>query len=220
MFPPICAGCGRRGVWLCAACREAIHRVSPPICRRCGRALAAPRAACAVCQDWPAGVGPLRAAFVFDGPLRESIHRFKYGGERARGAYLGALLADEVSRLFEDVDAIDALVPVALHRRRERARGFNQARVLAEEVGERLGVPIDPRLRREVETRPQVGLSRAERRENVQGAFRWDGDPLDGRRLLLVDDVVTTGATIAAAAAALVDAGAARVLALALARDV
>ena len=214
LLPPVCGGCGRRGEWLCPSCTAALRPLTDARCR-CGRPGTRGRV-CSVCAEWPDALGPIRAAFVFEGPLRSSIHRFKYRGEYARGRYLGSLLADAAATALDGV-ALDLVLPIPLHPRRQRERGFNQAQILAEAVAARLGVPLGQDLLRIVDTRSQVGLDYAGRRANMQGAFR-SGPGVRGASVLLIDDVVTTGATMEAAGLALLEAGARHVRGLALAR--
>jgi ComF family protein len=205
IFPAVCGGCRKRGAWLCPECRASLRRVPGPICRRCGRSIEGGSGTCHFCRGWTTGLRSVRAAFVFEGALRSSIHRFKYHGEYARGQFLGELLADYAEQMmFQPNRRIDLVIPVPLHARRERERGFNQAEILAAGVAQRLGLPLAGRLTRAEATRPQATLGFAERWENVGGAFRWESEPLEGQNLLLIDDVTTTGATLAAAAAAVV----------------
>jgi ComF family protein len=111
------------------------------------------------------------------------------------------------------------LLAVPLHRRRLRERGYNQAGLLARELGRRWALPAAPgRLARLRDTAPQVGLDRPGRRQNVAGAFGWDGPPLAGKPILLVDDVATTGSTLEACGRALKAAGAGRIEAVTVAR--
>src|SRR5690606_39696193 len=124
LLPPVCGGCRRRGAWLCPACLASLRPVSRPVCH-CGRPVRAGHRRCWVCAAWPPPLGPIRAAFVFEGALRTSIHRFKYHGEHARGVFLGALLAEHAGGLVEGrVEPPDVLLPVPLHPRRQRERGF------------------------------------------------------------------------------------------------
>ena len=225
LFPPRCAGCGRRGAWLCAGCAGRLAPLAPPWCARCGIPLPGPRdGLCPRCRaDGPFALDLARAAYAFREPVRAAIHRFKYEGERGRAAHLAGLIAGShgASDLIAAGDAADVLlVPVPLDPARRRARGYNQAEELARELAELWGCPLSTALARTRETRPQVGLDRAGRRENVRGAFAWGGDPLAGRRVLLVDDVMTTGATAEECAAALKAAGARRVGLLTVARPV
>ena len=148
--------------------------------------------------------------FVFDGPVRDAVHRLKYGGEYARAAWAGEHLAPTLCRLGWRADL---LLPVPLHPIRLRQRGYNQSAKLAAALGKRLDVTVRDALVRERNTRPQVDLSAVERRRNVDGAFNAR-ERLDGRHVVLIDDVMTTGATLLDCARACRAAGAADVRAL------
>jgi ComF family protein len=151
----------------------------------------------------------------YEGTLRQLVHLFKYSGVRPLARPFGRFMIQALPR-----DAsFDFIVPMPLHWFKQWQRGFNQADLLAREIGKKWGVPVRPVIRRRRATSPQAGLTNAKRRANVQGAFRIArGKPLQGMRVLLVDDVVTTGATASACARVLKRAGAAHVALLALAR--
>lgn len=241
LFPevPPCPACHRSmpsdELGLCSKCLEQIPCVAPPLCRCCGRPLRnvhavandAPRRKmrpvpstkqqsdkdlCRLCNAYRRFFAAARAPFVYDGTVKDYIHRFKYGGERELGTALGVLLGRYLER-EPTLWPVDAIVPVPLHPSRLEERGFNQAEVLARVVGDWVGRPVmaDVLLRaRPTET--QTKLSAKTRRENVQGTFRaWLAERLAGRRLLLVDDVLTSGATADEAARTLLKAGATRV---------
>ncbi len=213
LFPPRCGGCGARGAWLCATCLAQIAPLAAPLCGRCGRPLAAGARAAALCRSCRAGelraLDWARAAYPFVGPLREAIHRFKYGQERARAAQLGLLLHPLLAALPPTVaNAVPRVVPVPLAAARRRERGYNQAEELARVLAGSSDLPLDRQLVRVRATRPQVGLARPARHQNVRDAFRWQGMPLHGEPFLLVDDVLTTGATADECAATLKAAGA------------
>jgi ComF family protein len=155
----------------------------------------------------------------YEGPLRVAVHELKYRGRRRVAGRLAEAMAREAgARGLFDVDAV--LVPVPLHPRRKRERGFNQAELLAAELGRRLGVPVAASaLVRRACTPAQTGLSAAERRKNVAGAFAVRRRAqVVARVVVLVDDVVTTGATARACARALREAGAKDVRLLSAAR--
>jgi ComF family protein len=215
LLPPRCGSCRALGAWLCAACRARIRMLREPLCPRCGRELefAASNCGCRVRLRWLAGAS---AAAAYEGPVEHAIHRFKYEGWRALAPALADLLADRVAA---DTDQHLVLVAVPLHRRRQRARGYNQSELLAAELRRRLELAKPPgRLVRLRDTPPQVGLDRLRRQSNVAAAFTWDGPPLAGRRLAVVDDVATTGSTLEACAAALRAAGSGPVHAYTVAR--
>ena len=147
--------------------------------------------------------------------MRKLIHLFKFEGVRTLQKPLGSLLAQALPREL----SFDAIVPMPLHWRKRWQRGFNQSELLAREIGRRWHVPVRALVRRRKSTMPQAGLTSAQRRKNVEGAFKsGKRSPLKGMRLLLIDDVLTTGATASACARALKRAGAAQVTFLALAR--
>ncbi|MCC6793403.1 MAG: ComF family protein [Thermomicrobiales bacterium] len=148
--------------------------------------------------------------------MREAIISFKYENERARRTHLAAHLIP----LLDGAPEGASLVPVPLHPSRLRGRGYNQAELLARAIGTTTGWPVEPALLKARATRPQVGLSAAERATNVRDAFETSRQvDVSGRRFLLIDDVLTTGATLSACADALAAAGARWVGALTIARD-
>jgi ComF family protein len=213
VYPPRCAGCGRRGVWLCPLCDRELVRFVPPLCDRCGVPYALNACRCAT---QPPSLRAVRSAGPFAGWLRTAIIAFKYRDEWARGPHFGDALLEPLRSL----PAIDGLVPVPLHPTRQRHRGYNQAAILARRAGAALSIPIREELIRVRLTDRQVGLDAAARRANVAGAFEAAaGADLSGQRLVLIDDVVTTGATLGACAEALLAAGAAEVSAVTLARE-
>jgi len=173
---------------------------------------------CRRCQSRRTPLDGLRAALRFEGTARAAIHALKYRGATALAPLLSEPMA---AALAAHPLLVDLVVPVPLHPQRERERGYNQSALLASRLAAAAGLPPPtPLLRRERDTRSQVGLSARERRDNVRGAFCCvDPRAAAGRRGLLVDDVVTTGATLEACAATLRAAGVGRVWGLALAHD-
>ena len=144
------------------------------------------------------------------------MHRFKYQGWRRLATPLALLLCD---RIVVEGLAAAYVVPVPLHRERRRQRGFNQSELLAGELRRHLDLSEPPgRLERVRATAPQVGSDRLHRWENVRGAFAWRGGSLEGRPLMVVDDVATTGATLEACAAALKAGGSGPVIGVTVAR--
>jgi len=225
VFPQACPACARllpqpASGPLCAGCWSALPRHHTPACR-CGRPLVPGAAACGRCrrgrQLLAAGIslGP------YEGPLRAAIHELKYRGRRRVASRLAsALLEDSAAR--DLVAEGDVLVPVPLHPGRRRERGFNQAALIAREIARLTDRPwVEEALVRRAQTRPQTGLSAAERRRNVKGAFvvRRRRE-VTGRVVVLVDDVLTTGATAQACALALREGGATEVRLLSIARVV
>ena len=166
-----------------------------------------------LCRNGRRGFDEAFCYGAYEGTLRKLIHLFKYSGMRRLAAPLGALLADALPRDRQ----FDVVTAVPLHWRRRWQRGFNQSKLLAQAIARRRGIPAMNVLGRASATRAQAGLSNAQRRENVAGAFRARRR-VAGLRVLLVDDVMTTGATAGACARALKQAGAKSVALAALAR--
>ena len=155
------------------------------------------------------------AGSYVEGTLRKLIHIYKYNGVEPLAAPFGKLLAQVLPR----EQTFDVIVPMPLHWRKRWQRGFNQAELLAKEISRRWNVPVEKAVRRRRGSVAQAGLSNAQRRKNVAHVFKAaKGKPLDGKRVLLVDDVFTTGATASSCARVLKRAGAAHVTLLALAR--
>jgi len=223
VFPSACPGCGAllahpgQGP-LCEACWRALPRHRGAACG-CGLPLLPGAALCGRCrrgrQPFTAGasLGP------YEGSLRVLLHQLKYAGRRRAAARLAALLLEE-ERVRRLLRTSEVLVPVPLHPRRLRERGFNQSALIAEELARRCGRLFCPdALVRRRDTVPQAGLKAAERRRNVRDAFVVRRRAcICGRVVTLVDDVVTTGATAQACARALAEAGAAELRLLTAAR--
>jgi competence protein ComFC len=215
LFPPVCGGCGRRGARWCQDCHQAVSRLLPPLCERCGQGL--PRAGiCETCLSTPPHFTAARSWAVFEGPIRQALHRLKY----RRDLSLGEILSRPMVRLLGELDwPVDLVVPVPLGVARLRERGYNQATLLARPLALGYGCSFRPQaLSRVRETCSQVGLSIVQRRENVSGAFQARTGWVSGRNVLVVDDVATSSATLDACASALLAGGAAQVFGLTLAR--
>jgi ComF family protein len=226
LLPPVCICCRRRieghGL-LCGDCWGEIDFIAPPVCARLGVPL--PYETSEPCLSAAAIANPprydrARAVARYASTMRHLIQSFKYRDRHEGLPLFGRWLASAGKELLADAELI---VPVPLYRARLWSRRFNQSAMLAHEVGKLAGVPVDCFLLARVKrTDSQVGLTAAERRRNVAGAFRVRRDraKVRGKRILLIDDVITTGATAEACARTLKHAGAANVDVLALARAV
>jgi ComF family protein len=225
VFPPFCPVCaarlgpGRRDP-LCGACWGALERIAPPCCRLCGLPFGvfaggadeetsdAGGRLCGDCRRRPPAWTYARAAARYGEHVRDALHAFKFGGRRALAAPLGALMAELGPAL--PLAAVDVLVPVPLHPRRLRERGFNQSWLLARRLAAAWGVTArSDVLARRIATAAQTELGAAARRLNVRDAFVVRRPELvTGRHVLLVDDILTTGATASECALALRSGGA------------
>lgn len=225
ILPPLCLGCEARIAThdaLCPACWRGIDFIRPPLCVRLGMPMpydtGGTMISAAAAADPPV-FDRARAVARYDGPMRALIHDFKFRDTHNARRLFGRWLMEAGGTLLGDADLI---IPVPLARWRLISRRFNQAQLLAAEVGRLAGKPVNvTALRRNRSTAHQVGLTRRERERNVAGAFTVDAggvSAIAGRNVLLIDDVMTTGATANAVARTLKAAGAARVDVLVLAR--
>ncbi len=218
LFPQWCVGCGKKGDFICHSCRRSLPRIMPPLCPRCGK----PQSSgilCSSCVSWQAEIDGIRSPFRFDGVMRQAIHQLKYRNLRTLAALLARLLNDY---LITSPVPGEVLVPVPLHRKRLRERGYNQSSLLARELGKLTSLPVvDDCLIRQRHAPPQTRTSTVdERQSNVADAFACSDQRLRDKQVLLIDDVSTSGATLDACAAALKAAGATSVWGLVLAREI
>ncbi len=219
LLPPRCAACGQPGQRWCPACRAAAPRLTPPLCRTCGEPLGRSRwTECRYCAETPPAFAAAAAWGGYGGTLQAAIQKYKFQRDSGLALVFAALLAEKVQGQGWPLDVV---APIPLGANRLRQRGYNQAALLARPLAARLGCRYDGHaLVRPRETRPQVGLSRPERRQNMAGAFTALPTRVAGKTVLVVDDVMTSGATLDAAARALLHAGATAVYAATLARVV
>jgi len=245
VFPPVCVACTEplerlaerheEVNWLCQACLEAIEPQVPPYCSKCGEMYdgAFTNAfRCSNCEGQKLEFDFAVASCTARGPVRELIHRFKYGRRLHLRAFLAVLLRrvlDEERLRAEKLNEW-LLVPVPLHPERESDREFNQSWELCVRLGQFTGIPAAQALERILPTVKQANLNRRQRQENLRGAFRlrpprwWQWylprpPDLHGRKILLVDDVLTTGSTTSECARVLKkDGGAEKVVVITVAR--
>ena len=242
LFPAKCLGCDAPCPWplpsdrtvrmagyLCPQCDAQLQWIDSPLCLRCGRPFASDQGVdhvCGTCQDKSFAFESARAAGLYAEALKALIHQYKYRRCEPLAAPLGQLLWEAFCRHWA-LDDVDAVIPVPLHRRRLRKRGFNQAGLLLRKwtgLAAARGIDIDGLsvlndvLVRRRYTLPQTGLDHKARQINVRNAFGIGKGTVKGLRLLLVDDVFTTGATAHACAQVLKRDGAVSVKLLTLAR--
>ena len=218
VFPKRCVGCDREGPFLCLPCMEGLPRLEPPFCFLCSQPGRLMMRLCSSCWERPIEMDGICSPYRMEGPIRDAVHALKYQSVRALASTLGQLLAD-----FIEANPLpaDMLVPVPLHRRRERSRGYNQSLLLAQWMGKSTGLPLEAGALQRLRATPSQARSvrQEERRANVAGAFAAEATLVQDRRVLVIDDVCTTGSTLEACSMALKQAGAASVWGLTLARE-
>lgn len=233
IYPPACLVCGAdvaEGA-LCEACVGLFKPIVPPFCDRCGEPISVNRIICKRCEE---GIVPAydwsQAPFQYDGAVLRAIHRLKYESKAALAEPLGRLLAASLDTKTHLIDPdrdpklppFDLMIPVPLHTGRMRRRGFNQAeriaQVVATERNLRLAADVVKRVKR---TPSQTALTHDERAANIRGAFRViDPTQVEGKSVLIVDDVLTSTSTARELARVIAEEGCSRVCVLALARSV
>lgn len=195
VFPPRCIGCGRVDARWCDYCAEELTSVPIMVQRR-----------------KVADLVPVIATGLHEGKLQEAIQALKYHNVPSLKTPLGGRLVSVIAR---SKTRFDSVIPVPMHKDRQKQRGYNQAGLLAAYVADALHIAYLPEaIIRERNTPPQVGLNRQERLYNVKDAFHADSSLLDKKSILIIDDVCTTGATIATCAQTALQAGAKRVYAM------
>ena len=227
-FPKTCFCCGcdlsaREEGLLCKTCRDQLRKPGPHICKRCGVALRSGGAHCYACRGSKAKQYKckiIRSAFVFNASSRALVHALKYQQADYTAVYMGKQMMKQFST-YPELATADLIIPVPLHPKRKRRRGYNQSELLAKAFAKELGIGADTcSLVRTRDTLSQTKLGRKGRLENMVGAFRCvrPGN-VKGKTVLLIDDVATTGATLEGCAVALKQAGAKQVLAYTFARE-
>ena len=215
IYPAHCPICDRRlksvrgeKRLICKDCARNLPLTGKHWCMKCGKPLTDPqREYCADCMRRKHVYERHRAVLIYHGGVRKSLYRFKYANRRCYAGFYAELICAELGAYMKSM-RITLLVPVPLSKKRALKRGYNQAGILARQMGRILGIPVaEDLLLRVGETLPMKGLSVKERVRNLEGAF-CAAYAVDRReRILLIDDIYTTGATMDAAAAALYRAG-------------
>lgn len=229
VYPRVCEVCKQslRNIasidkLVCANCWSKIKRNIPPFCSSCGRHLDKKNVSkniCPVCARAELHFDRAFSPCIYEGPVRDLIHNFKYKGKDHLGGVLSRLLTEFIKEYSLPLKYMDLIVPIPLHTAKMREREFNQSHILGSFISEEFNIPLAPdALRRHRFTCSQAGLEPHSRFNNVRGCFLTDKKiTLKNKNILLIDDVLTTGATSSEAARTLKESGANVVFALALA---
>jgi len=213
IFPKICLSCGANGFSLCPKCESKIKILKTDICIYCGKI--SPRGKiCQTCRRKSSLTGII-VATKYSGIIKESIHSFKYDGNRDLLPPLGKILIKKFSNI--KISGQITITSVPLHRVRKNTRGFNQSELLAKYLAKEIGAPYQDLLKRVKSTESQIQFRKDERIKNLIGAFKTKVKNLQVGKIILVDDVCTSGATLEACAKELRRAGAREIWGLVLA---
>lgn len=213
IYPQTCCFCGKVSKKnICKECAEKITYIKEPICKKCGKPIRyEEREYCGDCAGKELHYEQGRSIWIHTGNVRWSIYQFKYHNRRIYGKFY----AEELFRLYGELIRrweIDAIIPVPLHWRRRRKRGYNQAEIIAKHLGKLANIPVDTKaVVRVRNTKPQKELSHKDRRRNLKNVFRVTKYWKRRKRVLVIDDIYTTGNTIDAVAKVLKEKGAHKV---------
>lgn len=214
MYPQTCYFCGKiSDKKMCGECAKKIIYIEEPRCKKCGKPIRyQEKEYCYDCDKREFFYEQGKSIWLHKGPVRWSVYQFKYRNHRIYAEFY----AEEWMRLYGDKLKdweIDVIIPIPLHRKKRRKRGYNQAEVLARKLGELSGIRVDTKsVVRIVNTKPQKELSHVERYKNLQKAFCITPHWKDAKNVLLVDDIYTTGNTIDSVARKLKEKGAHKVM--------
>lgn len=204
---PVCDGIVRP--WeekICLDCLPKLKLLTPPWCMQCGKKLREEKEFCADCASGRHSYGRGRSLYEYDSAA-PSLYRFKYGGRQEYAAFFGEQVAEYLSNFIRNANP-EGLVPIPLHPKRKAKRGYNQAELLAREIGSRMGIPVYGNLLLRVKnTVPLKQLNPQERQNNLKKAFNIAENDVKLKTILLIDDIYTTGSTIDEATKVLMRAG-------------
>jgi len=213
-YPKICPVCQRalkNGEYICSDCKDRVVYASGNICCKCGKILKNDAAVmCRICETTECFFAEGRSVFYYNDAIKKSLTDFKYHNRREFSRFYVHEIVEQWEEKIK-LWNIDIIVPVPVHEKRLRERGYNQAYVIARKLSQQMDVSTDEVLIRRDKTKPQKELDRIERVKNLKEAFAVSEsrvDAIKGKNILLIDDIYTTGATISACSQKLVEAGA------------
>ena len=198
IYPKTCCFCGKVSEKeLCDVCAKKVIYIEEPRCKCCGKPVRyAEQEYCYDCQKNTHAYEQGKSLWIHKMPVSLSIYQFKYKNRRIYGEFY----AKEMARLYGNLIrfwGVEVIVPIPLHRRKKRLRGYNQAAVIAKQLGKIIGIPVDCNsIVRNRYTRPQKELNDKERKQNLKQAFSVTNKWKNYKRVLLIDDIYTTGSTI------------------------
>lgn len=194
---PVCHEIVKGKGRICKGCRKKLRYIKEPKCKKCGKEIEKPEQEyCRDCQRFGHSFDKGAAVFAYDTVMRRSISMFKYHNRREYAKFYAEEMYEHCARFLKQC-APDVIIPVPVHRAKKRQRGFNQAELVAKELGKLMHVPVvTGYLIRSEKTTPQKELTRQQRKANLKKAFAVTETGVSYKRVLLIDDIYTTGATI------------------------
>jgi ComF family protein len=219
LYPPACPICGKPAPYVagvrtrvCPSCQLKLSFIKDPVCLKCGKELKDDENEyCYDCKKREHAYTQGAAVFAYNDGIKQSIYRFKYKNRREYATFYAEEIYKSKKHLIRTWNP-DVIIPVPLHRLKLRKRGYNQAQLIAEELGKLLKIPVDHTyLIRKNNTKPLKELSDTDRMKNLQNAFQIVKNGVDYRKIMLIDDIYTTGSTVDECARMLFEAGAQKV---------
>ena len=213
LYPRTCCFCGKVSrESICLACKKQIEYISEPRCKKCGKPIQnETKEFCHDCEEKETYYEQGRSVWLHKGPVKRSIYKFKYRNRRIYGVYY----AEEMHRLYREKIkewGVTCIIPIPLHRKRKRKRGYNQAEILAKRLGKLMDIKVDTKAVERVQnTKPRKGLDPQERQRSLRQAFRIKKGWKCENSVLLIDDIYTTGSTIDSVAKVLKEQGVSKV---------
>lgn len=222
LYPPVCIFCGEilggksyekksKTLFpdmLCPACRKTYPPIKEPVCMKCGKRLETElEEYCFDCEKKEFTFHRNCSIYPYEERIRDAMHNLKYKNAKRNGEFFGIEMARQLGEWILSLE-VETLIPIPLHKKRQRLRGYNQSEVIARALSRQLGIPVvgDVLIRQE-DTKPQKELSQKERKINVKNAFKISKNDIQYGKVLLIDDIYTTGATLEAAAQVLRKSG-------------
>lgn len=197
-----------RGETVCYGCRNTFTHVKAPYCVKCGKKLISQdESFCNGCKNRQMSFDEGRAVFIYDDVMRKSIYRFKYGGRREYARYYAEQIVTSLSEKIFKWN-VDVIIPVPLHKSKQKKRGFNQAFLIAKEISVLTNIPVDDKILIRVKnTEKQKNLGAFDRDRNIKNAFKMRQNKVQYLSAMLIDDIYTTGATMSNASDVLKSGG-------------
>lgn len=201
LYPVKCPFCGKltgtKDVTACKACTRKLPFIKEPRCYKCGKPVGEEEAEyCMDCMKKKHFFTQGISLWSYDATVKKAVYDFKYRNQRCFAGYFVKELMKHCGQQIQAWDA-QAIIPVPVHKKRYRQRGFNQAELLAWELSAYIGVPVDTRLViRTKNTKPQKELNDKERQKNLKNAFKINGNSVKLKKVIIVDDIYTTGTTV------------------------